>query len=413
MLSIELIRKNPKKIKEMLARRKSALNLDKFLKIDENARQLQTKLEAIKAERNQFSRLKDLSSIEKGKALKLEIAELEKEFEAVQKEKNDFLHFLPNLLADDVPDGVSDKDNVELKRVGKIRKFDFEVKWHSEIGETLGILDVKAGVKVSGSGFTFWRGDGARLLHAMFCFALDFLQKRGFEFMFTPIFAHAETFFGTGYLPFGSDQLYKVDGEDLAAIGTSEQTLLSFFSKSVVDLSKEPLLLTAYTPCFRTEKGSYGKETKGVFRMHQFYKVEQIVICKPEESEKWHNFCLENEEELFRQLNIPYRVVNVCTGDLGAPASKKFDIEGWFPAYEGYRELTSNSNLLDFQSRRLGIKFRREDGSTEIPHTISATGITERALLAILENNQTKDGSVIIPEVLVPYMGGQRIIARK
>lgn len=410
MISIDLLRNEPEKVQAMLDKRKSDFNLKKFLELDEDYRKNLAKLEEFQRRRNVLSKDRTEQSIDRAKKLKQDIIDLTEIVEKLKKERDDLWAFIPNMLDETVPDGADDKDNVEFKRVGTPRKFDFTPKWHDEIATNLGILNIKAGTKVAGSGFFYWKGDGARLLNAMFNFALDTLRSKGYEQFFTPVLAKENTFFGTGYLPFAQDQLYTVATESLSLIGTSEQTLVAFHENETIDLS-EAKKYTALTPCFRTEAGSYGKETKGIFRVHQFYKVEQIIFCKPEESAKYHQFALECEEELFQKLGIPYRVVNVCTGDLGAPASIKYDTEGWFPAYGGYRELTSNSNLLDYQTRRLNIKFK-DNGVTKNPHTISATGITERAMLAIIENYQNEDGSITIPEVLVPYMNGQTKIVK-
>ena len=224
----------------------------------------------------------------------------------------------------------------------------------------------------------------------------------------TPCLAKERTLFGTGYLPFFADQTYNIEGEDLALIGTSEQTLVGYHADDVLDGAKLPLCYTAFTPCFRTEAGSYGKAARGIFRVHQFHKVEQIIFCKPEDSPKYHEFCLANEEYILQQLGIPYHVVNVCVGDLGAPGYKKYDIEAWFAGFGAYREVTSNTNLTSFQSRRLNIRYK--DGDTrDYVHTISATAVTDRVLIAIMENFQQEDGTVIVPEVLRPLCGFDRI----
>lgn len=411
MISLDLIRNEPDKVKAMLKKRKNDFNLDKFLKLDEDYRKNLSKLEELQRRRNILSKDRTENAIERAKKLKQDIIDLTEIVDKLLKERNDQWAIIPNMLDERVPLGDSDADNVEFKKVGEPRKFDFAPKWHDELAINLGILNVKSGTKIATSGFYYWKGDGARLVNAMFNFTLDTLISKGYEQFFTPLLAKYNTFFGTGYLPFAQDQLYTITNEGLSLIGTSEQTLVSFHENEVIDLSNGAKQYTALTPCFRTEAGSYGKETKGIFRVHQFYKVEQIIICLPEESKKWHEFCLQCEEELFQKLGIPYRVVNVCTGDLGAPASIKYDIEGWFPAYNGYRELTSNSNLLDYQTRRLNIKCKH-NGTTFNPHTISATGITERAVLSIIENYQNEDGSISIPDVLVPYMKGQTKIEK-
>ncbi|MFQ6773159.1 MAG: serine--tRNA ligase [Clostridia bacterium] len=414
MLSLDYIRNNTAKVQEMLDKRNDNIDLKKLLELDAQYRAELLKLETLLASKNAISKKPTPEEIAKMKAVKQEIAELQVVVQQIKEDRDYLLHRMPNMLDERVPVGADDKDNLSIKTFGEKRTFDFEPKWHDEIARSLGILNTDAGAKVAGAGFLYWRGDGARLLTAIMNFALDTLIERGYTQMFTPILAKPDTFFGTGYLPFAEDQLYTVSADNKSLIGTSEQTLLSYEQNNVVDLSNGAILYTAWTPCFRTEAGAYGKETRGVFRVHQFNKVEQIVICKPEESERYHQFCLENEEYLLQQFGIPYRIVNVCTGDLGAPAAIKYDIEGWFPAYGDYRELTSNSNLWEYQARRLNIKYLNENGGkNEFVHTISATAITERAMLAILENNQNADGSVNIPKCLQKYMGGQTVIRKK
>jgi len=411
MISIDLIRNETERVQKMLDRRGSKFNIKKFLAVDKDYLDNLKRLEMLNSRRNALSKDRTGESIERAKKIKQDIVDLSEIVSKLEKQRKDLWSMIPNMLDERVPEGGSDADNVPVKFEGTKREFSFKPKWHDEIATGLNILNIKNGVKVAGSGFYYWRGDGARLLNAMFNFALDLLRSRGFIQMTTPILAKHNTFFGTGYLPFAQDQLYTTTGENLSLIGTSEQTLVAFHQDEVINLDR-PIMYTALTPCFRTEAGSYGKETKGIFRVHQFNKVEQIIFCKPEESQKMHEFCRENEELLFQKLGIPYRVVNVCVGDLGAPASIKYDIEGWFPAYGGYRELTSDSNLLDYQTRRLNIRYKNAEGKTQYPHTISATGITERAMLAIIENYQMENGDIKVPDVLVPYMEGQTIIKK-
>ncbi|HPN84612.1 MAG TPA: serine--tRNA ligase, partial [Victivallales bacterium] len=280
---------------------------------------------------------------------------------------------------------------------------------HVEIGEKLGIIDIERGAKVAQSGFYYWKGKGAELCSALFYWAQKCLIKKGFSSLFTPCVAKLETLYGTGYLPFFEDQIYKLQNEDLALIGTSEQTLVGYHADEMIPSASLPILYTSFTPCFRTEAGSYGKASRGIFRVHQFHKVEQIVFCLPEESEKYHRICLENEEYFLKELGIPYRVVDVCVGDMGAPGYRKYDVEAWFPGFNGYREVTSNTNLTEFQSRRLNIRYKKDDGEKGFVHTISATAVTDRFIIAILENFQNEDGSVTIPEVLRSFTGFDKI----
>ena len=412
MIDITLIRENPELIKRNCVRRGfGKIDIETILKADEENRSNIFKAEQLRAERNKLSQeCKDNPDARtKVKQIKEELAGIEKDLVGKEKTLQDMLSWLPNLLSPEVPDGKDDSDNRELKKCGSPREFSFKPKDHQEIGEKLGIIDTQRGAKVAQSGFYYWKGKGAQLCNALFFWAQNELIKKGFTSFFTPCVAKEETLFGTGYLPFFAEQTYNLKNEDLALIGTSEQTLVGYRSGETIPSDELPLLYTAFTPCFRTEAGSYGKASRGIFRVHQFHKVEQIVFCLPEESEKYHMLCLDNEEYLLQQLQLPYRIVEVCVGDLGAPGYRKFDTEAFFPGFGGYRELTSNTNLTDFQSRRLKIRYRKPDGEKGFVHTISATAVTDRFAIAILENNQNEDGSVTVPEVLRPFTGFDRI----
>lgn len=408
MIDIKLLRNQPEIIRELCLRRKINVDVDRLIDTDEQLRKVTTEIDILLHERK---KLKDPIDREKAVKLKNKIEELEKIAKELKSNRDRLWTMLPNLLAPNTPEGKDASCNVETSRWGTLPNFDFQAKTHEVIGSSLGILDCDRGANVAGSGFYYWKGDGARLCWAIFSLANDFLAQRGFIQMFTPIVAKERTFFGTGYLPFFKEQIYKIENEDLCLIGTSEQTLVGYHADEILSVDHLPILYTAFTPCLRTEAGSYGKESRGAFRVHQFHKVEQIVFCRPEESEKWHEQCLRNEEDFMRVLDIPYRVVRVCLGDLGAPAYKKYDVEGWFAGFGAYRETHSNTNLLDYQTRRLNI--RCKDGKAIFyPHTISATMITDRAALAILENNQLVDGSVIIPKALRAYIDGREKITQ-
>jgi seryl-tRNA synthetase len=403
MLDIKLIRSQPETIKALVAKRGAKADVDAILAHDSEVRALTQEVEKLRAERKQLSG-KDVR--EQAIALRERIQELEKRLDEATRARDEGLTWLPNLLADDTPDGADDKGNVEIARWGALPEFGFEPKTHEVIGTRLGILDTERGARVAGAGFSYWVGDGARLAQGLFALALDILAGHGFTQMFTPIVARERTFFGTGYLPFFKDQIYRIEGEDLALIGTSEQTLVAYHVDEMLAAEKLPLRYCAFSPCFRTEAGAAGRETRGAFRQHQFHKVEQIVLCRPEDSDAWLEKCRAYEEEIMRRLELPYRVVRVCLGDMGAPGYKKYDIEAWFAGYGGWRETHSNTNILDYQTRRLNIR-AKDAGGTFNPHVISATMITDRALLAILENNQEADGSVRVPEALRGYVGGR------
>ena len=411
MIDIKTLRSDPARVKDNCRRRGADVDVDALVKIDAEYRGLIQQVEDMRRRRNELSKqCKDNPDArEQVRELKKDLAATEERAEQLKPQIDDALARLPNFLADDVPDGDGEHDNVELKVVGDKPVFDFEPRDHQALGELLDIIDTDRGAKVAQSGFYYWKGKGAMLAQAMFFWAQRELRSKGFTVFMAPCAAREHTLFGTGYLPFFADQTYNLEGEDLALIGTSEQVLVGYHADEILAADSLPLCYTAFTPCFRTEAGSYGKESRGIFRVHQFHKVEQIVFCRPDDSPQYHEACQQNAEDLVQQLGLPYHVVNVCVGDLGAPGYKKYDIEAWFPGYDGYRELTSNTNLTDFQSRRLKVRCRDGDGNKDFVHTISATAVTDRALCAVLENNQQADGSVRVPDVLQPLCGFDRI----
>lgn len=413
MLDIKILRETPELIKNACKRRGSDIDVDAVIALDVKNRELMQKVEHLRAERNRLSKecRDNPEAREQVREIKETLAGLENEQNEVGAALNEKMAWLPNLLADDVPEGTSDEANLELRKEGKVPVFNFKVRDHQELGELLDIIDTQRGAKVAQAGFYYWKGKGAQLCSALFFWAQNELIKRGFTPFFTPCAAKEHTLFGTGYLPFFAEQTYAIAGQDLALIGTSEQTLVGYHADEILNSGELPLKYCSFTPCFRTEAGSYGKAGRGIFRVHQFHKVEQIIFCKPEDSPKYHEECLANEEYLAQQLNLPYRVVKVCVGDMGAPGYKKYDLEAWFAGFNSYREITSNTNLTDFQSRRLNIRYKDEAGRSQFVHTISATAVTDRVAIAILENNQLADGTVIIPEVLRPLTGFDRIEA--
>ena len=414
MIDIKIVRENAEMIQKNCQRRGYPIDIEGLIKLDADCRALGMEIENMRSERNRLSKecAANPEARERVKQIKAQLGEKESKFDDLQERIRQVLIRMPNLLSDDVPDGTDDTGNVELRKVGVIPTFDFPIKDHQELGEALDILDIARGSKVAQTGFYYWKGQGAMLAQAFFFWVQKFLVERGFTMFMTPCAAKERTLFGTGYLPFFADQTYNLSGEDLALIGTSEQTLVGYHADDVLDGAELPLCYTAYTPCFRTEAGSYGRASRGIFRVHQFHKVEQIVFCKPEDSVKYHEFCLENEEALLQALGLPYHVVNVCVGDLGAPGYKKYDIEAYFPSFGGYREVTSNTNLTSFQSRRLNIRYK-DGAERDFVHTISATAATDRMLICIMENFQQADGTIIVPEVLRPYTGFDRIVPKK
>ena len=413
MIDIKILRTDPERVKANCARRGTDIDIDALFELDKSYLQLLQDVEGIRAQRNELAEecKNNPDAREQMKTLKQDLSAKEQELGEVKAKVEESMAWLPNFLDDTVPDGHGDEDNFQIATWGEIPTFDFEARDHQALGEQLDIIDTKRGAKVAQSGFFYWKGQGAQLAAALFFWTQQELIKRGFTLFFSPCAAKQQTLFGTGYLPFFADQTYNLESEDLSLIGTSEQTLVAYHSDETLPAAELPHCYTAFTPCFRTEAGSYGKETRGIFRVHQFHKVEQIVFCMPDESPKYHQMCQDNEQALMELLGLPYRVVNVCVGDMGAPGYKKFDIEAWFPGYGGYREVTSNTNLTDFQSRRLGIRYNDGSGGKGFVHTISATAVTDRVVCAIMENFQDADGCVTVPEVLRPYTGFDRLTA--
>ena len=406
MIDIALLRTDPDLVKQVCQAKGSDVDVDKLISLDAELRRTQNRMETLRAEQKKLGKGADIDA---ARALKDELRDATERVRALQEERDELWVRVPNLFAEDTPPGEDDEANVELRRVGTPVPAD-QARGHDAIGTRLGIFDMARGAEVAGSGYYYWKGDGARLAWAMFTYTQDFLVGRGFTPMLTPLVARERTFFGTGYLPFFADQLYRIEGSDLSLIGTSEQTLIGYYGDTIVDPAELPIRVTAFSPCFRTEAGSAGRSNRGGYRVHQFHKVEQIVICDPADSEHWLDACQRNVEDLLTSLELPYRVVRVCLGDMGAPAYKKYDTETWFPSFGSYKETHSNSNLWDYQARRFRIRFRGPDGRMVFPHTISSTGITDRAALAILENHLRPDGSVTVPDVLRRYLGGQERI---
>jgi seryl-tRNA synthetase len=306
-----------------------------------------------------------------------------------------------------VPIGKDDTENVEIRRAGEIPDFGFEPKDHVELGELLGIVDFERGTKVAGSKFYFLRGDAVLLELGLVRYALDVLMQRGYEPTITPDLARDEALVGTGFIPRGPEtQIYSIEGSDLSLIATAEITLAGSLAGEIVDDDRLPIRLAGLSHCFRTEAGSHGRASRGLYRVHQFTKVEMFAFTTPEQSEAMHEEMLGIEEEIFQGLGIPYRVVDICTGDLGGAAYRKYDLEAWMPGRNAYGEITSTSNTTDYQARRLQIRYRKTGGRPQLLHTLNGTAIAvSRTLIPLLENYQQEDGSILLPEALVPYVG--------
>jgi seryl-tRNA synthetase len=351
--------------------------------------------------------------IAESRAMKDRIPEKETELAEVERRLREELLKIPNMTHPDAPIGKDDSENVEIRRWGEIPEFGFDVKDHVKLGESLGIIDFDAGAKVAGSKFYFLRGDAVFLELGLVRYAMDILTQRGYQPTITPDLARDEMLVGTGFIPRGPEtQIYSVEDSDLSLIATSEISLAGSMADEIVDENELPIRLAGLSHCFRTEAGSHGRASRGLYRVHQFTKVEMFAFTTPEQSQELHAEMLEIEERIFQGLGLPYRVVDICSGDLGGAAYRKFDLEAWMPGRNDYGEVTSTSNTTDYQARRLQIRYRRDGGRPQLLHTLNGTAIAiSRALIALLENYQQEDGSVLLPEVLVPYVGKEKIPA--
>lgn len=424
MLDIKKIESDFENVKTALKNRNFDTSvLDELVALNKTRKTLTTSSETKKAEINKIS--KEIGELKKNKqdadaqmkqvaALKAEMEAEAKELEEVQKKQTGLLLTIPNLPTSEVPVGPDEDHNVEVKRWGTPREFDFTPADHADIGERLGMLDFEAAAKMTGARFVVYKGAIARLERALINFMLDHQASKGFTEMMTPFIAHERSLIGTGNLPKFEDQLFKLNSEQpWYLIPTSEVTLTNLKREQIVDESEFPFLYAAYSPCFRSEAGSHGKDVKGLIRMHQFNKVEMVSICSPSQSEEIHQKMVASATEILEKLGLPYRQIILCTGDMGFASQKTYDLEVWVPSQNKYREISSISNCGDFQARRANIRFRNKEGKVEYAHTLNGSGLAVgRTVVAILENYQQKDGSVQIPEVLVPYMGGLKEIRK-
>lgn len=425
MLEAKYIREHLDEVRERLALRGQAINLDQFILIDGERRKTIQDWERLRALQKKVSdevskkkrEGEDASHlIEEMRKVSRDLKGLDGMVEEKEKVLQDFLLIIPNLPHASVPVGKDPSDNVEVKRWGEIPKFDFEPKPHWDLGEELGILDFKNGAKITGARFTLYWDLGAKLERALINFMLDLhTREHGYREVLPPFMVNRTTMTGTGQLPKFEEELFKVEGTDYFLIPTAEVPVTNIHQDEVLEEKALPLYYTAYTPCFRKEAGSYGKDTRGLIRQHQFNKVELVKFTKPENSYDELEKLLSDAEEVLKRLRLPYRVVNLCTGDLGFSASKTYDIEVWLPGQNTFKEISSCSNFEDFQARRAKIRYRISGKSkTEYVHTLNGSGLAVgRTLVAILENYQQDDGSVIIPEVLRPYLYGVDRIEKK
>jgi seryl-tRNA synthetase len=414
MLDVKFIVNNLDYVKEKLKYRNCTVSLDKIASLYEERRKIVFEVDNLRAEQKSLSKQigfikskggDDSELREKISKVSEMIEKKEEELERIEEELNSLLLMVPNIPLDDVPQAEDEKGNEVIEYWGEPRKFNFEPLPHWEIGSRLGIMDFEAASKVAGSGFIVMKDKGAKLERAIINFFLDHNTSLGYKEMFIPFLIKGESLKGTGQLPKFKDDLYKVDGEDLYLNPTAEVPLVNVFRDAILKEEELPIYVTGYAPSFRKEAGSYGKDTRGILRQHQFNKVELIKITKPEDSEKEHLAMVKDAAHILQLLGLPYRIVKLSAGDMGFAAAKCYDIEVWLPSYGTYREISSVSNCLDFQARRANIKFRRkENQKVEYVHTLNGSGLAVgRTVIAILENYQQNDGSVIIPEVLRDY----------
>lgn len=418
MLDPKYIREHAAEVKKNCKRRNVPVDVGAFMELDEERLKLIQKIESLRAERNtvaeQMKSVKDKTEretlIAKGKGLKDDVVEKETVLSAKEGEWKALLLQIPNMTHPDSPDGKTDEENVEVRIVGKVAKLKKPLD-HVQLAEKYDLIDFARGAKVSGAKFYYLKGKMAILEQALIRFALDHLVSEGFLPMTTPDVAKDEVLLGTGFNPRGPEtQIYSIENSDLSLIGTSEITVGGYHMDEMLAEAALPLKYAALSHCYRTEAGTYGRESYGLYRVHQFSKVEMFIFCTPDQSEALHLELLRQEEEIFKALEIPYRVVDICTGDLGGPAYRKFDLEAWMwgrgEGKGGWGEVTSTSNCTDYQSRRLNIRTKSKDGTIQHVHTLNGTAVaTSRALIAVLENGQQEDGTIKIPEILVPYCG--------
>jgi seryl-tRNA synthetase len=422
VLDVKAIRENPEHARKALARRGMAESIDELLELDERRRELTARVEQFRAEQNRASKAIGKAQahertrlIEEVSKVSAAIDQLEPELEEAERRLADALARVPNFPDESAPDGFTEEDAVEVRRRGEPPELGFEPRDHIALGELLGLLDVERAVRTSGSRFVYLLGDIVHVQFALVRHALDILTAKGFLPVIPPVLVREEAMFGTGFLPTDAVNIYVTREDDLYLVGTSEVSLAAFHMGEILDESSLPIRMAGYSTCFRREAGSYGKDLGGMFRVHQFDKVEMFSFTRPEDSRDEHEFLVGVEEEIVGILDLPYRVVNIAAGDLGLAAAKKYDIEGWLPGQARYRELTSCSNCTDYQARRLQSRVRRADGSIEVLHTLNGTATAiGRTLIAILENRQRRDGSVELPKALFPYLPESlRVLAPK
>lgn len=423
MIDLKVIRSQPDAVRAGCAKKHIQCDLDRILELDAEIRSIAPGVDDLRAQQKAAGKGMAKATpeeravlLDEQKALKEKLRGIEVSLNELQAELKPLLLTVPNLPAAEVPEGLDDTDNVELEKWGTPREFDFEALDHVALGEAQGWLSIETAARIAGSRNYVTRGELARLEHAVLRYALDMMIERGFEPAVVPVLVRPEPLWGTGYFPGGGDQIYKTDDrDDLYLVGTAEVPLTSLHAGEILKASDLPIRLVAQSTCFRREAGTYGKDTRGLYRVHQFQKVEQVVIDRADDalSLQHHQAILQNALDLLQAFELPYRVVNVCGGDLGAPQIQKFDVETWMPSREGYGETHSASRFHQYQSRRLSIRYRDDEGKVHFCHTLNNTvAASSRILIALLENHQEADGRVRVPAALQPHMGGAEWIGQ-
>ncbi|WP_313956140.1 serine--tRNA ligase [Bacillus nitratireducens] len=423
LIDIKFIRENPSRVQEAAKNKGIDINVSYLLELDEKRREYIKKIEVIRNERNVKSKSipvldaeEKQNTITEVRMLNEELKKYEEELSKIAQEYDELMYVVPSVPVEGVPIGESDEENVEIKRNGEIPIFDFEFKDHVTLGELHDMFDFKRGAKVAGSRMYYLKNDGLNLQRAVLQMALDFLSQKQFTPVSVPVLVREQAMLGTGYFPLGKEQTYSIPKDDLFLVGTSEVPLVSYYSSEILDTQELPIKMAGISDCFRREVGAAGKDTRGLYRVHQFSKIEQVVICKnsAEESQKIHQELLRNSEEILEMLEIPYRVVEVCTGDMGQGQVKKHDIEAWMPSRNNFGETHSCSSFYDFQARRSSLRYRNKDNEINYCYTLNNTAVASpRILIPLLENHQQKDGSIRIPKALRPYMGNREFLQLK
>ena len=415
MIDPNILKENPGALLENIKRRNLDISLDELNKLDQARRKTRFNADEVRAKQKKLSKeiaslegAKKENALEEASILSNKVKDMVSDADSAEKDFLDLWVTIPNLVDPTSPDGISDEDNIELKTVGEVPSIS-KPKTHLEIGENLGIIDVERASNVSGSRFSYLLGSAVLIEFNLVNWVLNLLNNKGFIPVVPPVLVREHALFGTGFFPDDAEQVYSIPNDDLYLVGTSEISLAAFHADSFLNIEDLPKRYAGFSTCFRREAGTYGKDTSGIFRVHQFDKVEMFSFCNPDRSKEEHEFLLSVEEEILQTLEIPYRVVDVCSGDLGASASKKYDIEAWIPSQGQYREVTSCSNTTDYQSRRLNIRTKLEKSSTHL-HTLNGTALAVgRILIALLENNQKEDGSVVFTDNVANIVGLEKL----